>query len=371
MDFTPLKSFMQHMLDLKIPGNAVSVWKDGKEIFSHAAGCADRETGEPMTADHLLNLYSSSKVATVTAALQLYEQGVFRLDDPVSAFLPEWGDLCVRTEHGIETAKETMTIRHLFTMTSGLNYNVDIPAFKGRQTDTRSVIRELAKEPLDFEPGAKWQYSLSHDVLACVVEAASGMRFADYMQAHLFAPAGMTEAYYDRTSILDRMAQQYRMITPNLGDLVDAQAYGHEILHPDTRVEVEGKGNWLVPGPDYDSGGAGIITSVAQYAKFCSALLQGKLLKQETMALMCTNQLTPRQARTYDWPHHAGYNYGLGVRISTGDHPGEFGWGGAAGSKVYLDPTEGVSMFYAHHMLNPQPAYYMPLLKQALYESLK
>lgn len=369
MDFAPMKAFMQHMLDLKIPGNAVSVWKDGKEVFSHTAGYADRETKEPMTADHLINVYSCTKVATVVTALHLYEEGLFRLDTPVSEFLPEWADLTVRTDHGIEQAKETMTLHHLFTMTSGLNYNVDIPAYKGEKTDTRSVIRELAKEPLDFEPGAKWQYSLSHDVLACVAEVATGKRFADLVKEQIFVPCGMENSHFHNEGL--SMAKQYRMVTPNLGDLVDAQAYGHEILHPDTYVELTDGSNWLVPGPDYDSGGAGMVTSVNQYAKFASDLLQGKLLKPETMAMLCSNQLTPAQAKTYDWPHHAGYDYGLGVRINAADHPGEYGWGGAAGSKVYLDPNHGVSMFYAHHMLNPQPAYYMPRLKQALYESLR
>lgn len=369
MDFTPIKEFMQHMLELKIPGNAISIWKDGKEVFSHAAGYADRENQIPMTCDRLINIYSCTKVATVTAALQLFEQEKFNLDDPVSAFLPEWGELTVRTANGIEKAQKTMTLRHLFTMTSGLNYNVDIASFKGEKTDTRTVVRELAKEPLDFEPGEKWQYGLSHDVLACVVEVITGQRFSDYVQEHIFAPCGMENSHFCNENL--PMAKQYRMVTPNLGDLVDAQAYGNEILHPDTYVELTDGSNWLVPGSDYDSGGAGIVTSVSQYSRFCNALLQGQLLKQETMDLLRQNHLSDTQAKTYNWPQFAGYSYGLGVRTRLDVHPGEFGWGGAAGATVLIDPEEHLAMFYAHHMLNPQASYYQPRLRDALYESLK
>ena len=297
MDFTPIKDFMQHMLDLKIPGNAVSIWKDGKEVFSYASGFADRENQIPMTPDHLVNIYSCSKVATVTAALQLYEQGRFGLDDPVSAFLPEWGQLTVQTANGIEKAKKTMTMEHLFTMTTGLNYNTEKPLFHGEKTDTRSIIRQLANEPLDFEPGTKWQYGLSHDVLACVVEVISGQRFADYVQEHIFAPCGMENSFF-HTDLPG--AKQYRMITPTQMGLVDAQAYGNEILHPNTSVELTDGSNWLVFGPDYDSGGAGIVTTVSEYAKFCNALLRGQLLKPETMALMCQNHLSPAQAACYN-----------------------------------------------------------------------
>ena len=368
MDFTPMKAFLHHLTDWKIPGNAISVWKDGKEVFSYATGYADLENKIPMTSNHLLNIYSCSKVATVTAALQLYEQGRLGLDDPVSAFLPEWGELTVRTEGGIEKAKATLTIRHLFTMTGGLNYNID---FVGRQTDTRSVIRALAKEPLDFEPGTKWQYGLSHDVLAAVVEVISGQRFADYMQTHIFAPSGMTDAHYHREGLEPRMAQQYRMTHPAEPDLVAAQAYGSSGLPQDAVVENEGLGNWLVFGSDYDSGGAGIITSVSEYGKFCNALLEGKLLKQETIDLMRQNHLTDAQAKTYNWLQFDGYRYGLGVRTRLDVHPGEFGWGGAAGATVLIDPEEHLAMFYAHHMLNPQESYYQPRLRNVLYECLK
>lgn len=368
MDFTPMKAFLHHLTDWKIPGNAVSIWKDGKEVFSYATGCADRENGIPMTADHLLNIYSCSKVATVTAALQLYEQGNFRLDDPVSSILPEWGDLTVRTANGMEKAKNTLTIRHLFTMTSGLNYHID---FVGERTDTRSVIRALAREPLDFEPGQKWQYGLSHDVLACVVEEVSGQRFADFVQSHIFAPSGMTDAHYHMEGLEARMAQQYRMTHPAEPDLVAAQAYGSSGLPEDAVVENEGLGNFLVFGPDYDSGGAGIVTSVSEYGKFCNALVCGKLLKQPTIDLLRQNHLTEAQVGTYNWLQFDGYSYGLGVRTRLDVHPGEFGWGGAAGATVLIDPEEHLAMFYAHHMLNPQESYYQPLLREALYKSIK
>lgn len=388
MNFQPLQIFLDRLTAWRIPGNAISISLDGKEVFRGTSGFADKIRNEPMSAEHLLYLYSASKPATVTAALQLYEKGCFLLDDPLYDFLPAFREMTVRTANGeVESAKTPITLRHLFTMTSGMDYRTDTPALarakeetNGRM-DTRTVVKHLASEPLCFEPGTRWMYGLNHDVLAAVVEVVSGMRFCEYMQKHLFEPLGM-EAYYHDDGLHDRMAEQYRYVNSTCDDLVELQKYG---FTSDGGVcETEGKQNFLVFGPDYDSGGAGILTSVAEYAKFGAALarkglgLNGeRILSEGTVALLQQDQLNDTTRPYFDWPQYRGYGYGLGVCTlvdralsgSTG-HLGEFGWCGAAGACLLVDPSIGLSVSYAHHMLNPQEHIYMPRLRNVIYACL-
>ena len=217
MDFRAMQDLMDRLTAWRIPGNAISVWKDGREIFTWQSGYADMENKLPMTPEHFINVYSCSKVTTVTAALQLYEKGYFLLDDPVSDFIPEFGQLTVRREDGqLEKAKNPMTMRQLFTMTSGLNYDCGSESIRqaveatGGKADTLTVAKYIAREPLCFEPGESWQYSLSHDVLAAVVSAISGKKFRDYVRENIFEPLGMENSMYHNAPVLDKMAQQYR-----------------------------------------------------------------------------------------------------------------------------------------------------------------
>lgn len=391
MKFEALKEFMDSLTSWKIPGNSVSVYHKGKEVFNYQSGYASLEKQIPMSGDHMLNLYSCSKVATVVAALQLYEKGLFDLDDPVYSILPEWKEMTVYTDKGIEKAKNTMLIRHLFTMTSGLSYDIQLPCYgkaaeltEGRM-NTRTLVKCLAKEPLSFEPGTRWQYSMSHDVLAGLVEVASGERFQDYMLRHVFEPVGITELYYHNEAIQDKMAEQYRLVEDETTDAVQQQAKAREGLPAFAHVENIGKENYLILGADYDSGGAGVTTSVNEYAKFCNALANGglgstgeRILNPETITLLKQNQLTKSQQTSFDWEHLKGYGYGLGVRTMTNKelsgstgNLGEFGWGGAAGATVLIDTDMELSLCYAHHMLNPQEGYYQPRLRNVLYQCMK
>ena len=137
MNFAPMCALMDRLTAWRIPGNAAAVTVDGKEVFSYQSGYADLENKETFTCDHLLNLYSCSKPATVTAALQLYEKGFFLLDDPLYEFIPEYREMTVRTpDGGIKKAETPITLRHLFTMTSGLNYRTDVPAIAKARTLT-------------------------------------------------------------------------------------------------------------------------------------------------------------------------------------------------------------------------------------------
>lgn len=389
MDFQPMRDLMDRLTAWRIPGNAAKVYLGGEEVFSYASGYADLENGEKMTTEHPINIYSCSKPATVTAALQLYEKGYFLLDDPLYEFIPEFREMKVKCPDGsLKNAENPITLRHLFTMTSGFNYRSDLPAFDkarkvtGGKMDTLTVARHLAEEPLEFEPGTVWAYSLCHDVLAAVVEVISGKRFRDYMKENIFDPLGVFAVYHNE-DVQDKMAQQYQFFDDVQSDLVAQQAFGNP--QKDGYLVNVGKNVNFVFGSEYDSGGAGITTTVADYAKFCAALANGgmglngqRILSPGTVELLKTNQLTEAQRTGMKWSQLKGYGYGLGVRTlidkaaagSVGDL-GEFGWGGAAGASIYIDTNRKLAMFYAHHMCNSQESYYQPRVRNVLYKCLE
>lgn len=384
MDFTILKDFMDRLTSQIIPGNTVSICIDNNEVFNYQSGYADVESQEKMTNDKLFNIYSCTKPLTAVAALQLYEKGMFLLSDPLYEYIPEYKKMYL--ENGKE-ASNPITIRHLFTMTSGLSYNTKTPAFeKARKLtegkmDTLTVIKCLAQDPLLFEPGEKWNYSLSHDVLAAVIEVISGKKFRDYVKENIFTPLGMNNSYFHNDDVHDKMASQYIYRSSSNADLVQMQM---ENKNTDGKLEKTEKSVSLIFGREYDSGGAGITTSLSDYSKFISALACGgigqnkeRILSPSTIELMKENQLTESQRKTMNWEQLSGYGYGLGVRTliskaesgSTGPLR-EFGWGGAAGASVYVDTENKLSCFYAHHMLNPQEHFYQPRLRNIIYTCL-
>lgn len=389
MDFKYLKDFMDRLTAQHVPGNSIVVYHENKEVFRYSSGYNDVESKIPMTGDELLNIYSCTKPATVTAALQLYEKGFFLLDDPLYAYMPEFRDMYVMNDDGsTHKAINAITMRHLFTMTSGFTYEKYSPSMQQAIVETNGkmptvqALRYLAKEPLAFEPGSRWKYSLSHDVLAAVVEIISGKRFQDYVKENVFAPIGVTDIHFHQTEdTLQRTASQYMFKTDeeieiSKGQISSAGKDGH--------WEKQTKDNDLLYGPEYDSGGAGILVSVPEYAKFASCLANGgvapngeQILSGGTIELLRTNQLNDIQLKDFNWSQLSGYGYGLGVRTminrKTAGFNGpcsEFGWGGAAGATLSADPDSKFAYFYAHHMLVPKEEYYQPRLRNVAYACL-
>ena len=384
MNFEYMKNFMDSLTEWIIPGNSVVIYKDGKKVFEYSSGYSDLEKKIKKTGKEQLYIYSCSKVATVTAALQLYEQGKFLLSDPLYEYLPEFKKMYLKDGDRIKAAENPITIRDLFTMTAGLSYATNTPALeKARKLtdgkmDTRTVIKCLAEEPLLFEPGARWNYSLCHDVLAVLAEVVSGMRFSEYMKKHIFEPLDMNNSYYHAPNDVI-ISPQYIYEIQDTKNIVELQQKEHT-----TGVVKRAYGNELVFGENYDSGGAGIITTVDDYAKFAAALANSgtglnnnRILSSATVKLMKTNQLNEAQRKTMNWRRLRGYGYGLGVRTlidkaesGSNSSIGEIGWGGAAGATIIADTEEKVALFYAHHMLNPQEEYYQPRLRNVLYSCL-
>lgn len=384
MNFEYMKNFMDSLTDWIIPGNSVVIYKAGNKVFEYSSGYSDIEKKIKMTGGEQIYIYSCSKVATVTAALQLYEQGKFLLSDSLYEYLPEFKKMYVKDGDKIKPTENPITIRNLFTMTAGLSYATDTPAFDkarkltGNKMDTRTVVKCLAEEPLLFEPGKRWNYSLCHDVLAALVEVISGMRFSEYMKKNIFEPLDMNDSYYHAPSNVI-IAPQYIYEIQDTNNIVELQQKDHT-----NGIVKRAYGNELVFGENYDSGGAGIITTVNDYAKFAAALANegtglnnNRILSSATVKLMKTNQLNESQRKTMNWRRLRGYGYGLGVRTlidkaesGSNGSIGEIGWGGAAGATIIADTEEKVALFYAHHMLNPQEEYYQPRLRNILYSCL-
>lgn len=392
MDFTYLKQFMDHMAAERTPGNAIEVYVKGKKVFQYACGYSDLESQTPMTGEEYFNIYSCSKVTTVTAAAQLLERGKFLLSDPLYDYIPEFKDMSVKRVDGeVVQAKNQITIRDLFRMSAGFTYDLNAPGFQkareltGGRMDTEQVIRCIASDPLSFEPGTHWQYSICHDVLAGLVEIVSGMKFRDYVKKNLFEPLDMQNcAYHQTPEILSKMASQYAFVPYGQGgdfDLVEAQKCGN--AKNGTFVNRTKKVSYVL-GEEYDSGGAGISATISDYVKLLAALanmglgLTGeRILSGGTVELMRTNQLDANMAKNFNWKQFIGYGYGLGVRTmidraisGSNGSMGEFGWCGAAGAATLIDPERELAVCYAQHCLNPREEYYFPRLRNVIYTCL-
>ncbi len=356
MDFSKLQDYINGLHTEKgVPGCDVMVYHEGKPVYRYCTGYADYERQKPLSEDALYFLYSCSKPITATAAMQLVERGVIGLDDPVMTYLPAFADAYVVEDGRRVTVGPSMTVRHLFTMSAGLDYNLNRPAVaalreKAPEAGTVEVVSAFAADPLSFRPGERFQYSLCHDALAAVVEVASGERFGDYLQQHIFAPLGMTDVGFDLSpEQTKRVVAQYAISgADNAVTPVDKSIGGFRITK------------------NYQSGGAGLFASTEAYGRFAAAMSLGgvsaegvRILRPETVALMQQPQLgTYTRNDAFGCAAGPGYGYGLGVRtlVSKAEgqrsHLGEIGWDGAAGSYILMDPDAKVAIVYTQHVRN-------------------
>ncbi len=335
--FTKLTEQLDSFLALGLPFYDCKVMKDGECVYRHSGGFTDSAKTKKPTGNELYNIYSCTKLITCTAALQLYEKGMFDLDDELSKYLPEYANVQVKRDGVIRPPVRPITIRHLFTMTAGLHYTLTSPAIlKCREATngecpTRELIRCLAEDPLSFDPGTKYQYSLCHDVLAALIEVLTGMTFGEYVKKNIFDPLGMK----DTTMLLP---------DERLDEIVNQYTHNAEqgVIERDKRCPYK-------LGSKYESGGAGCISTVDDYIRFIEALRIGDvILKKETIDMMATPQLTPEQAVTYTNPN---YSYGLGQRCPKDDTRSDFGWGGAAGAYYAIDRKNGITVYLGTHQL--------------------
>ena len=368
--FEELTAFLDTVdVNYGVPGCDCIITKDGNVIYRHSAGVSNLETKTPVSPRDTYWLYSASKLSTCTAAMQLIEHGKLVLDAPVSRYLPEYANLTVRDPDGsVRPARTVLTVRHLMTMTGGFDYDLTRPGLAAvihgpeEQRTTRNVVAALAADPLLFDPGAHFKYSFCHDVLAAVIEVVSGMRFSDYLAEHIFRPLEMHDTTMTPSpELCSRMAVQYTH-TDSVGTL---GPYNQ-------------KNEWRF-SERYDSGGAGVVSTVDDYIKFLTALSMGgtaangyQVLKPESIAAMaspCLNQVQLADFRKRS-AAMKGYSYGLGVRVLIDDTGiestlGEFGWDGAAGAYILIDPKNHIAMYYGQHV------YSCPIVYQQLHPKLR
>lgn len=377
MDFKLLAQFIDRITSWRIPWAEVLVMSRNETVFRYRNGYANLEEKTRIDDRQIIHLYSMTKILTCTAALRLVEKGAFLLNDPLSAYLPEYADMTVRKklpdgETIFEKAKRSIRVRDLFTMSAGFSYDFEALSIQelAKRTDGRVPTREFAaafaKEPLLFEPGTRWSYSLCHDILAALVEVVDGRRFGAYVRDEITGPLGMQDTGFDLTEEQQsRLAPQYE--------------YSDELDKP-----IRKDGNGFRVGTEYESGGAGLMSTVSDYSLFLNALTnQGtspngvRILAPATVDLMRTDHLAEGMRGDFSWSQLAGYGYGLGVRThiskagSGSLSPlGEFGWSGAAGCLAVMDPASRLTVMYAQHMLNNQEPYVHPRLRNIVYACL-
>lgn len=339
-------AFMRHQVDdKKIAGGIVIISHNGKIGFFNTYGQRNIEAGQPMTKDTIFRIYSMSKGITTAAALKLYEEGKIGLDDPVSKFIPSFGDLKVAAPDGLRAPQRPVTIKDLMLHTSGFSYGSGPAAtkeayerLKPMEADNLAeMAKRLSQVPLAFDPGTDWLYGVSIDVLGRVIEVASGQSLDEYLRKNTFEPLNMPDtAFSVPANKLNRFAANYRRTDKGL-EVIDAPA--------DSKF---GKTVTLF------SGGGGLVSTASDYMRFLSMIerdgeLDGKrILKPETVKLMRTNQLPDAAFPIYfgnEKRFGTGFGLGFCVRteITTWDpsgHLGEYGWGGAASTHYWLSPND-------------------------------
>lgn len=353
MDFSPVIEYIERVLRAEkgVPGCDLIIRQDHKTLLRYSSGVADYEGKKAVSPEDIYQLYSCSKPMTCACAMQLVEQGIIGLDDPVSKYLPAFKDAFLIKDGNKVPAQNTITVRHLFTMSAGFDYDRGTKPIRdvidaNPHATTFDIVNALVRSPIHFEPGTKFLYSLCHDVLAAVVEVASGMRFSAYMDKNIWQPLGMKSTGFHVTdSVMDKMSALYECIGPKkIRPFTDY--YDFNLTD------------------QYESGGAGLYSTADDYSLFADAMACGgigvtgeQILKPETIDLMRTEQLSGYVMNPeFGCAAGPGYGYGLGVRTLI-DKPsgvrssiGEFGWDGAAGSYVMIDPAYRLSIFFAMHV---------------------
>lgn len=360
----------------RLPCLSVLVHRYGQNAFFDASGMMDVDAAKPVSADTIFRIFSMSKPITSVAVMMLYEEGHFQLDDPLAKFIPAFTRMHVLMDADserpwLEPARELITIRQLLTHTSGLSYNFmyDSPVdqlyrdhkinFPGGRGTLAEQVDRLATLPLLAHPGSAWNYSVATDVLGRFVEVVSGQSFEQFLQERIFAPLGMVDtAFRINPDKLDRFAAMYG--PPGTKGMAAPAPRADNELRPEPAPGLE-----LLDKPDgtfakpveVPSGGGGLLSTMADYLRFCRMLrnkgeLDGtRLLSRKTVEFMTQNHLpgdmaSMGQSRFSEAPME-GVGFGLGfsvmldpARAQTIGSIGEYSWGGAASTGFWIDPAE-------------------------------
>ena len=379
-------------------GSIALVARNGKVAYVDAVGLADRENLAPMEQDTIFRIYSMTKPIVSTALMMLYEDGLFQLRDPVSKYLPELGGLEVlvekgevagpppgirpRSEYGeappmpdpntytTVPARREMTVQDLLRHTAGLTYgifgNTSVDKIYRHygilgDADLEEFISDLGKAPLQYQPGTRWHYSVSVDVQGALIEVLSGQTLDVFLEERMFKPLGMVDTgFYVPEEKMHRFAQMY---VPGEGGQL-------ELANPALSRN-------FVEKPSFLGGGGGLVSTTGDYLRFCQMHLNGgeldgvRLLGRKTVELMRTDHLG-------DVVRGDGaYGFGLGFavakdlgKIGAVGSVGEYNWGGAAGTRFWIDPVENMVGLYMIQILPGSGLPYSSLFKNFAYQSI-
>ena len=372
----------QRVEDGTMVGGLGVIARNGKVVYRQAYGQADREAGIPMSEDTIFRIYSMTKPITGLAVMMLYEEGHFFLNDPVARYIPELANLEVALstadgDTGIvsdgtqsrtvgegddslvgQTRKPARqpTIRDILMHTAGFTYgvfgNTEVDqlyrkaGLMGPNMDLKAFVASLGQIPLQYEPGTRWHYSVSVDVQGRLVEAVSGMSFWEFLSKRIFQPLKMNDTYFTLPQEkLSRLAQLYAPEgTAGKGFFARATGNGLEVASEATSAG-------YIKGTRFHSGGGGLVSTARDYLRFAQLMLNGgeldgvRLLSPKTVELMTVNHLG-------DIPmgfnrQGAGFGLGFGLVLDPGlsgevSSAGEYNWGGAAGTRFWIDPQENL-----------------------------
>lgn len=363
-----LRGELQRYVDEgRLAGAVVQVQQHGRPVLLEAVGWRDREAGDPMRADSIFRIASQTKALTSVAIMMLLEEGRLLLDDPVGKHLPEWRNTTVavaRPGGGYDTvpAARPITIRDLLTHTAGISYGSG-PAeqawrdagfagwyFADRSEPVSAAIARMASLPMAGQPGEAFTYGYNTDILGVVVETLSGMSLQAFLDERLITPLRMKDtSFYLPPAKADRLAVVYEGGQGTIARAADADAWtggGHH-----------GQGHYLAGPRVAFSGGAGLLSTAADYGRFLEMLRRGgeldgrRYLGRKSVELMTANHLG-----SIDYGAGMGFGLGFSIRLDVGaagepGSVGEYGWGGAYHSQYWVDPAEGLTVVYLAQLL--------------------
>jgi CubicO group peptidase (beta-lactamase class C family) len=370
-----IRPWMQKYVDEgKLPGAITMVARHGKVVYCESLGYRDLKARKPLTTDNILRFYSMTKPVTSVAVMMLYEEGHFQLDDPVAKFIPGFQDMQVYvsgagTEMITESPRNPVTIHHLLTHTSGLTYGsenvgpipelyqqglTDFDTHDGKLAD---VVERLVKIPLCFQPGERWNYGVSTDVLGRLVEVVSGQSLDEFMQDRILTPLKMDDTgFVVPAAKTDRFTALYECTEDNHLNLRETP-----------------QNSPMIDAVETFSGGSGLVSTLADYFRFTELLrrkgeFEGvRLLGRKTVEYMTQNHLPGDLADmgqpTFNETTFEGIGFGLGFSVMLDPakaqvigSPGEFAWGGYAGTSFWIDPQEDMTVIFLTQLI-PSSAY--------------
>lgn len=362
-EVSQIKKVLRDSIDENfIAGGNLMIIKEGKEIFYHEDGLADREAGLPIKRNSIFRLYSLSKPITAAAVMLLLERGKIDLYEPVSKFLPGFKNQRVDDGGSLVPAEREVTLKDLLSMTSGLVYGGDNRA--GQETSalfdeidsrllgnspmgTVEAMNKLGNCALAYQPGASWQYGTSADVLGAIVEVVSGKRFGQFLEEEMFQPLGMQD-----TGFWLQEEKKSRLVKTYANNGKDEL-----VLYTGNHVGIN---NQMDRSPAFESGGGGLVSTIDDYARFAKMLINGgkleglQLLKPKTVEYLTSATLNPVQQESFNlWLTLNGHSYGNLMRVMTDCSKagylaslGEYGWDGWLGAYFCNCPKEDLTILF-------------------------